>query len=286
VGGIRIPFKTSQSHTVCPPGTITSEFSPVVLPFRALNSPSLYNLSASLFRRCYCLLVLVPPSFWGGEVYFFIYIYWKVSNFSFSPFVSSRIGFKTGEPKRSSKNDRRKCKRGRYSHRPADGEQPSLLHPLPQVLYCYQPAPPPPAVATTFPADGTMIAPKPPRRAKSFADIPSTPARFAEKHGEGASPYSSPSEASYASLARSLAIAAAAAAQADSVGGFQENSHEIPSQSQPQSQLPGYAHASVHSGWDGESMADIPVLGLWLQHRFFNNIHSDAGRSVGGPVRV
>ena len=87
-----------------------------------------------------------------------------------------------------------------------------------------------------------MITPNPPRRAKSFADIPSTPARFAEKHGEGASPYSSPSEASYASLARSLAIAAAAAAHADSVGGFQENSHEIPNQSQPQSQFPGYMH--------------------------------------------
>ncbi|CUS08713.1 unnamed protein product [Tuber aestivum] len=101
---------------------------------------------------------------------------------------------------------------------------------------------------STFPADGMMIAPKPPRRAKSFADIPSTPARFAEKHGEGASPYSSPSEASYASLARSLAIAAAAAAQADSVGGFQENSHEIPSQSQPQSQLPGYMHPFTLGG--------------------------------------
>lgn len=95
---------------------------------------------------------------------------------------------------------------------------------------------------TKFPADSTMTTPNPPRRAKSFADIPSTPARFAEKHGEGASPYSSPSEASYASLARSLAIAAAAAAHADSVGGFQENSHEIPNQAQPHSQFPGYMH--------------------------------------------
>ncbi|RPB03201.1 hypothetical protein L873DRAFT_288823 [Choiromyces venosus 120613-1] len=101
---------------------------------------------------------------------------------------------------------------------------------------------------TTFPADSMMVTPKSPRRVKSFADIPSTPARFAEKHGEGVSPYSSPSEASYASLARSLAIAAAAAAHADSVGGFQENSHEIPNQSQPQSQLPGYTYPFTLGG--------------------------------------
>src|SRR5205807_1390364 len=49
-------------------------------------------------------------------------------------------------------------------------------------------------------------------------------------------------------LARSLAVAAAAAAHADSVGGFQVNSHEIPNQSQPQSQLPGYAHPFTLGG--------------------------------------
>ncbi|CAZ81345.1 unnamed protein product [Tuber melanosporum] len=122
---------------------------------------------------------------------------------------------------------------------------------------------------TVFPVDSMMIAPKPPRRAKSFADIPSTPTRFAKKHGEGVSPYSSPSEASYASLARSLAVAAAAAAHADSVGGFQVNSHEIPNRSQPQSQLPGYMHPFTLGG------AESP----WPISRF-----SDYGSSTASSV--
>lgn len=72
----------------------------------------------------------------------------------------------------------------------------------------------------------TMVTPRP-RRVKSTAELPKTPAaRFQESMDS--SPYDSPAEASYASLARSLAQAAAAAARANSVGGFQENGYGLP----------------------------------------------------------
>lgn len=71
-----------------------------------------------------------------------------------------------------------------------------------------------------------MVTPKP-RRAKSTTELPKTPAtRFQESMDS--SPYDSPAEASYASLKRSLAQAAAAAARANSVGGFQEQGYGIP----------------------------------------------------------
>lgn len=71
-----------------------------------------------------------------------------------------------------------------------------------------------------------MVTPKP-RRVKSTTELPKTPAtRFQESMDS--SPYDSPAEASYASLARSLAQAAAAAARANSVGGFQENDYGLP----------------------------------------------------------
>lgn len=71
-----------------------------------------------------------------------------------------------------------------------------------------------------------MVTPKP-RRVKSTTELPKTPAtRFQESMDS--SPYDSPAEASYASLARSLAQAAAAAARANSVGGFQENGYGLP----------------------------------------------------------
>lgn len=71
-----------------------------------------------------------------------------------------------------------------------------------------------------------MVTPKP-RRVKSTTELPKTPAtRFQESMDS--SPYDSPAEASYASLARSLAQAAAAAARANSVGGFQGNGYGLP----------------------------------------------------------
>lgn len=71
-----------------------------------------------------------------------------------------------------------------------------------------------------------MVTPRP-RRVKSTTELPKTPAtRFQESMDS--SPYDSPAEASYASLARSLAQAAAAAARANSVGGFQENGYGLP----------------------------------------------------------
>ncbi|KAL7270739.1 hypothetical protein RUND412_006546 [Rhizina undulata] len=107
--------------------------------------------------------------------------------------------------------------------------------------------------------DIIMASPKP-RRSKSTTELPKTPSSKLRECSTNSSPYASPSEAGYASLVRSLAIAAAAAAHANAVGGFQEYSHELPPHAQdilgagyPYSSM---GHDGTESPWPVSAFSD------------------------------
>lgn len=105
--------------------------------------------------------------------------------------------------------------------------------------------------------------PREPRRARSVSELRRTHLPIEESNAD-ISPYTSPSEASYASLARSIAVAAAAAAHADAVGGFQENPQEI------------------HHMQDQRLFSPIPLPGTespWLMSHF-----SDYGSSTASSI--